>query len=347
MIKTEIAVLSPPTHYPAGFSIERYTADRKSEWNAFVRAAKNATFLFDRDYMEYHSDRFEDYSLMVFWDGKLMALLPANLNADGVVVSHGGLTYGGLIVSRPATLWRVMACFYVGLRYLREQGIKTLLYRPIPSIYSTLPNDDMEFVLYLLKAHLFQRDSTVAINQADRLPFRKGRKSEISKGRRHSVRLTQETDFVPFWEQVLTPRLTCYYGVMPVHSIDEITLLAARFPENIKQFSAYYEDQIVAGATVYETPGVARTQYIAVTDIGQKTGALDYLFGWLIDERYKGKLYFDFGSCNKSDRLTLNMGLLGWKESFGARCYSHDFYEIATENYTKLETVLHNKPEHA
>lgn len=197
--------------------------------------------------------------------------------------------------------------------------------------------------VFLLKAQLCHRDVTLAINQGDRLPFRKGRKSEVSKARRFGVRLEQEKDFALFWEQVLVPHLKKQYWAAPVHSLDEIRLLASRSPENIKQFSAYLDGEIVAGTTIFETPNVAHAQYIGASEKGRQPGALDYLIAWLITGQYGNKKYFDFGSCNQSDRLTLNVGLLRWKEGFGGRCYSHDFYEIATDNYPKLEAILESR----
>ncbi len=333
------ALISPALveQHNSGFTVERYAPDRQIEWDAFVRFAKNATFLFERDYMGYHADRFVDYSLMIYHGKKLMALLPGNLNSDGHLVSHGGLTYGGLILSKSVSLLKMMASFHAGLRYLYEQGIARLYYAQIPSFYCTISNEDLAFVLYLLQAKIIQRDISVVVNQTSRIPFRKGRKSEISKAQRFGVRLTEEFSFTPFWEKVLIPRLARRYGVSPVHTVEEMTLLASKFPENIKQFSAYFGGQIVAGTTIYEMPRVAHTQYIGVSALGMRTGALDYLMKWLIDERYEHKHYFDFGSCKKGDRRTLNYGLLNWKEGFGGRCYLHDIYEIATENYMNLE----------
>ncbi|MBQ6659691.1 MAG: GNAT family N-acetyltransferase, partial [Prevotella sp.] len=60
------------------FEIKRYNQEYADEWNQFVAQSKNGTFLFDRCYMDYHQDRFEDYSLMFYLDNKLYALLPAN-----------------------------------------------------------------------------------------------------------------------------------------------------------------------------------------------------------------------------------------------------------------------------
>ena len=45
-------------------SVVRYTSDQKIVWDSFVAASRNGTFLFMRDYMDYHADRFTDYSLM-------------------------------------------------------------------------------------------------------------------------------------------------------------------------------------------------------------------------------------------------------------------------------------------
>jgi acetyltransferase-like isoleucine patch superfamily enzyme len=309
-----------------------------------VSAAKNATFLFSRDYMDYHSDRFADHSLMIFNDRTLVAVLPANLNANGTLISHEGLTFGGLVVSRAAKLGDVLGCFHAVLQYLSQRQISKLLYKRIPAFYNTLPDDEAAYALFLLDARLYRRDCATAISQADRLPFRRGHKRLIKLATSLGVRIVQETSFQPFWERVLVPQLAARYGVKPVHTLEEITLLASRFPEQIKQFSAYCGDEIVAGTTIYETPTVVHAQYGGVTEKGRQIGAEACLFSTLI-EQYKGKRFFDFGISNEKEGRVLNHGLLDWKEGFGARCYAHDFYEIATGNYSRLESMLRARPE--
>jgi Acetyltransferase (GNAT) domain len=331
------------TEPAGGYSVELFTAQHKQAWDSFVREGKNATFLFYRDYMDYHSDRFHDHSLMVFCEGKLVALLPANLRAPDALISHGGLTYGGFILRRSVALEEVLEILYHVLRFLQERGISRLLYKQIPSFYNTLPDDDIAYGFFLLEARLYRRDCALVVNQADRFRFSKCRKRWINRGEKVGVQLTQDNSFVPFWEQVLVPRLAARYHVRPTHSVDEITLLALRFPENIKQFSAYYDGEIVAGATIYETPTVAHAQYIAVSDRGAAAGALDYLFGWLIEERYKDKRYFDFGICNERDSHLLNHGLLRWKQGFSARSSAHDFYEVRTDRCQDLVPVLQGR----
>lgn len=47
-------------------TIKRYTSDDMPLWDTFVKASRNGTFLHERSYMDYHSDRFDDYSLMCY-----------------------------------------------------------------------------------------------------------------------------------------------------------------------------------------------------------------------------------------------------------------------------------------
>ena len=92
------------------YTVKRYSEKEYDNWNAFVGKAKNATFLFHRDFMEYHKDRFEDYSLMVFKGEKLVAVLPANRLGE-CVYSHQGLTYGGLVYGEKLKLASVILIF--------------------------------------------------------------------------------------------------------------------------------------------------------------------------------------------------------------------------------------------
>jgi acetyltransferase-like isoleucine patch superfamily enzyme/CheY-like chemotaxis protein len=346
LLGTVKTVLRPPQKSAEmeTFLVKRYTSDRKEEWDDFVDKAKNATFLFYRDYMEYHRDRFTDYSLMIYDGNKLVGLLPATLSADGNLISHEGLTYGGLVVSRDATLKNVLACFHAVLKYLNQEEISKIFYRKIPAFYNTLPDDDVAYALFLLEAKLYRRDCATTVSEEDRLPFRRTRKNLIKKATDLGVRVVQEKNFQPFWERALVPQLAARHGAKPVHTLEEITLLASHFPEHIKQFSAYHKDEIIAGVTIYETPTVAHAQYAAVTEKGREMGAQAYLFGWLIED-YKEKRFFDFGTCNENEGRALNHGLLDWKEGFGARCFTHDFYEISTANYTKLEALLQGELE--
>src|SRR4051812_7134226 len=82
--------------------VEKYHPELKAAWDLFIKEAKNSIFLFNRDYMEYHADRFLDHSLLFYYDDELLCVLPA-AESSSEINSHAGLTYGGFIMSKRAT----------------------------------------------------------------------------------------------------------------------------------------------------------------------------------------------------------------------------------------------------
>src|ERR1700734_2870883 len=101
--------------------IERYESRNKACWDDFVRQSKNGVFLFYRDYMEYHADRFSDFSLLFFQGSELIALVPAN-RVDETVISHGGLTFGGIISDSTMNTSRMLEVFSALVDDLRAWG---------------------------------------------------------------------------------------------------------------------------------------------------------------------------------------------------------------------------------
>lgn len=322
------------------YSVKRYQDTDYEKWNAFIGQAKNATFLFHRDFMEYHKDRFQDYSLLVYDGQKLVAVLPAN-RVEAVVYSHQGLTYGGLVFTSALFLSEVMAIVGRLLFFLKEENVTTLHLKLLPALYPILPSEEMEYLMFLLEAKLVRRDSIAVLDLENRLPLSRVRQRGIKKGIDNNIVIKEEVSFESFWNQILIPNLKSRYNVSPVHSLDEITYLKSKFPNEIKQFNAYYKDKIVAGVTVFEKGRVVHPQYISGDKkINNSLGSLDYLYSYLIENVYPEKKYFDFGISNENQGKKLNEQLHYWKESFGARTFVQNFYEVETANYYLLDQVL-------
>ena len=110
------------------FEIRKYTDADKEAWNAFVDQSRNATFLLNRSYMDYHSDRFHDHSLMIFHNNKLYALLPANEDGD-IFYSHQGLTYAGLLTTGHASAENICQVFVAINTYLKQAGFRKCMER--------------------------------------------------------------------------------------------------------------------------------------------------------------------------------------------------------------------------
>lgn len=321
------------------YSVRQYETNDKAVWNAFVNEAKNATFLFHRDFMEYHSDRFEDFSLLIFHKTKLVAVLPANRVGDEVF-SHQGLTYGGLIYKEKLKLTSFIDVFSAVLKYLKQNHIKQILIKTIPSIYHQKPAEEIQYALFLTEAKLTRRDSLSVVDLRKPLLISKGRTEGINKGIKNNLKVVEEPNFKSFWDEIMIPSLEERYHVKPVHSAEEITLLHSKFPQNIRQFNVYFEDKIVAGTTIFESNQVAHAQYISANESKNELGSLDFLYHYLLTEVFHKKTFLDFGISNEYQGKKVNGGLLFWKESFGTSTIVQDFYEVNTANFNLLEDVL-------
>nr|WP_255558108.1 GNAT family N-acetyltransferase [Flavobacterium taihuense] len=295
--------------------------------------------MFNRDFMDYHKDRFEDYSLMVYKNEKLVAVLPAN-RAGEFVYSHQGLTYGGLVYGEKLKLASVILVFQAILFYLNENKIFKIQIKTIPSIYHNKPAEELNYALFLAEAELIRRETLSVIDLSKPILITSGRKEGVKKGMVNSLEIKEVNDFEDFWNDILIPNLKDKHNAKPVHSLEEITNLRKNFPKNIRQFNVYYKDQIVAGATLFESENVIHSQYISADKNKNETGSLDFLYHHLITDVFKEKRFFDFGTSNKNQERILNKGLSFWKESFGASTVVQDFYEVETINYSKLENVV-------
>lgn len=320
--------------------IIKYSEKYSNQWNDFLNYTKNSTFLFNRNFMEYHSDLFVDFSLIIIDNGKIVGLLPANIDNLGRVISHQGLSYGGFIFGKNEKLNNISKYIYSTLKFLSEKGIDTLIYKSFPRFYNDLGSDEVEYNLFILNANLCRRDSALVIDLKNKIEFQTRRKRSIKKAKKLNIKIIETKSFSEFWNKILIPNLKLKHNAFPVHSLDEIELLANHFPENIKQYNACMDNNIIAGTTIFETPTVAHAQYISSSEEGRNNGGLDFLFEQLINEKYSEKKYFDFGISNENQGKSLNHGLLDWKEGFGGRAFSHDFYEISTNNFNLLENII-------
>lgn len=306
--------------------IRRYRREDKELWNSFVSKARNATFLFDRNYMDYHADRFDDNSFMFYHKGKLKAVLPANVAGD-TLYSHQGLTYGGLLLDKKANVEDVLECFDSLNFWLRENGISKVVYKTLPWIYQQYPSEeDLYALTWKCKAQLISRDISSTIVIDNKLKFAESRKSGIRKALLLNIEVGESNDVDGFWH-VLEDNLGNRYNAKPVHTASEMKLLMSRFPNNIKLYVAKMNGEIVGGTLIYVTPQVVHTQYISASVEGKKHGALDLLFDYIINKVYANCRYFDFGKSTEQGGAYLNESLIFQKEGFGGRGVCYDWYQ--------------------
>lgn len=313
--------------------VEIYDDSQKQLWDEFVNTSKNGTFLFYRDYMDYHRDRFIDHSLLV-WDAKdrLVALLPANRQGNEII-SHGGLTYGGFVTNENMKMPLMLAVFDNLLTHVQSQGVERFVYKSIPAIYHRIPAEEDRYALFIAQARFLRRGVLAVLSSQCRPSFQERRTRGLRKAHRHGLEPRESKDYSAFWA-ILSQVLLQIHKTRPVHSLEEIELLHMHFPQNIRLFGSFESNCMLAGVVVYESENVAHAQYIAASNEGRNLGALDLLFDYLINDVYKHKPFFDFGTSDDYDGQSLNKGLMDQKEGFGARVVVHDHFEILLNAWT-------------
>jgi len=312
----------------ASVTVVRYEPSFAAEWNRFVAAARNGHFLFDRGFMDYHSDRFTDCSLLFFDKSHLIGVLPTNRH-DDTVYSHQGLTFGGIVAGDRLGAERMLAVFDALRGHLAEAGVRSLVYKPVPHIYHRRPAEEDLYALFRHGAELVRRDISTTIDYGLPLNATLTRRASIRKAQAAGVELNKSDRWGDYW-QLLTAALWARHGLRPVHSLAEISMLHRRFPSAIRLFTARAPGgPILAGVVIFETAAVAHAQYGAVSDEGRRVRALDALYMFLIDYYRPSKRWFDFGISSEQDGRVLNLGLANQKEEFGGTGVAYDTYRLS------------------
>ncbi len=287
--------------------------------------------------MDYHSDRFVDYSLIIYDKDKTVAILPAHI-IKNELVSHNGLTYGEIVFANNKLL-EIVEIFSSVLEYLNNNKIETLSLKLIPRMYFDKPSDELHYALFLSEARLTQRLALSVIDRSAEFKMSRHRKQTITRAIKNNLRIEEVQEFSDFWNEILIPNLRLKHNVKPVHSLEEIEHLHKMFPENIRQFNVYHNDKIIAGTTVFITKNVIHPQYISGNSDKNELGSIDFLYDYLINDVFKEVRYFDFGPSHEQAATKVNSGILFWKETFGTGTMTQDFYEVKTANYKLLQNI--------
>ena len=309
------------------FEIRPYDPSLAADWNRFVAGSKNGTFLFHRDYMDYHADRFHDASLLCYLDGRLYALLPANRVGD-TLYSHQGLSYGGLVMTPESTTAHVCELFTELSAFLRRQGISRVVYKPVPSVYHRLPSEEDLYAIYIVcQGRLLGRDVSSVIVPACPVKWKRDRHYAANKARTNGIEVRQTEDFPAFWS-ILSDNLMQKHGAHPVHSLAEIQLLHSRFPDNIQLWGAFSpEGELLAGTVLYLCGDTVHAQYISASVLGKRLHAVDGLMDQLLHRFFAHVRFFDLGTSNMPHSSDLHASLIYQKEGFGGRAVCFDTYE--------------------
>lgn len=300
-------------------------------WDDLLARSGSNLFLHSRRFLTYHRGRFKDVSLLVRSEGELIGVFPAAVEEDAanVVVSHPGATYGGLVVSPEVNAPGYLeALSSICGRYASE-GFARLRYKVVPFFYWSSPCSMDSYALFRLGAQLVRRDLSATIDLLNRGPVRERRQRDIRARMRQGLEIKKGNHFLPeVWSIVVENRMQ-RFGVVPTHDANEIARVAELFPQQVETMAAVWDGEAVACTVVFRSTTTDHLQYMANSDKGRESHALDALIEQAVQNALvRGARYFDFGISTEANGTVLNAGLHSYKTSFGAGTTVYDHYEI-------------------
>lgn len=309
--------------------VERYHASRADDWARVLADGRNGLFMFERNFLEYHGDRFVDFSSIAYIDNKPVAILPAAVDASsGVVESHPGLTFGGVVFTHKLHGPLALDATDAMLDAMRAWGGTSLTMKMLPESFCAYPSGELVYALTRRGFAICRCDLSSVIPLQNALPpsaiRRRGAKKAVAAGL--VIGSASGSEF----HQLLVEVLLARHQAQPVHSAAELELLMARFPRRIVAQVARDGDMIVAGALLFDFGRVWHTQYLASNARGRELGALDLvIFSVMRQAQAGGVELLSFGKSTEDEGRVLNTGLLMQKEGFGARSITLGFMQGA------------------
>jgi hypothetical protein len=319
-------------------TVERFTPDRTGEWDEFVDRSRNGTLFHQRRFLAYHAEgRFLDDSLMLYREGRLVAVYPAAIEAHEAEcwsVSHPGSSYGGPVLARDASLADVTAVVRAIVEHALEMGTHGLRMRLSEQAFRVLPTDEVEFVLWTLGFQLVAKElsTTIALAEgadAARARYRSDTARSVRSAARNGVIVDWSDDFPAFWA-ILEQNLR-RHGAQPTHSLAEMDRLRALCGDDrIRLMAGRVGGEMAAGVVVFvANPAVFHSFYIAQNYAHQQTRALsaviDGLIAWGTTAGYR---WFNLGISTEARGQVVNWGLFRFKEGFGGSGFNRTTHAL-------------------
>jgi hypothetical protein len=316
-----------------------FKASDAERWDAFIPETAQGVFLHTRRFISYHRDRFCDMSLLFEDDnGRLRAVLPAarSLEDPALVISHPGITFGGLLHDPRCTPGEIQDYFAATVDHFRAAGLKRLLCRMVPTHVQRAPVALDQHAIWLFSGKLVRRDLWNVLDLTRERIISNGHKRHFTHAKKSGVICVRgKSDHYASFHSILSDNLKKKYGVAPVHSAAELLAIQELFPCDIDLWIASRQHgEILAGVWVFHhTASVWHTQYIASTDKGQHLSATHLLLETITSEALRcGIRCLSFGASTENSGLAVNAGLFEFKSRFGAGSTVHDFYNIDLEH---------------
>jgi len=307
-------------------TIRTFQPEEADLWDGFVASANNGTIFHERKFLAYHPEgRFKDHSLTIVKNGKIKALFPAaeiTMEGSKILASHPGSSYGGIVVERNMGIQDSYNYVELLVEYARSQGFNQIQMTLPPAIYQARVSNYLDFAL-IKHGFVYKKRDVSSILTIERTPeqnlslFKTTHRTAVRKAIKENVAIRESKDWNDFYD-ILHKNLKIRHNVKPTHTMEEILTLKNIYPERIRLFGAYWNQQMVAGVVNFSVNhDVVLAFYISHDESFQQLRAVNYLFYEIIKWCQKNKFkYLDYGIFTVN--MKPNFGLARFKENFGA-----------------------------
>lgn len=305
-------------------AVERYTEAFRDQWDDLVEASPTGTIQQTRRFLDYHGERFDDFSLVVTEQRsgrpRTIAVLPLARTSADRAVSHPGAAHGGLVARTPLGIERTVAALESIESFLVRIGLTSIQYRPSPATFHSVTCEDDTAALALLGASVCSRvPNTVVDTRVTELGRERNRRFARRAGCTSSE--TQDSTGIHI---LLCETLDRRHRVRPVHTNEQLLDLKKRFPHDVRFFETYHEEKLVAGVITFQLNRATHIQYMCSSPEGFIVRALDNTIELVAQEMPAHSCYLSLGISTSPDGLELNPGLARFKEKFGGTTHCID-----------------------
>ncbi len=287
-----------------------------------------------RKFLSYHpEDRFEDASICVIKNKKILAILPAVIverEGKKVLSSHGGASYGGFVYKSNLNFKEAFDLVEILLDHGKKLKCDRIQLTPPPIIYQSKYSNYIDFALVKNDFQYVKRDVSSVVQldiPKDELltTYRAEARTAVKKSIKSGVEIIECDRFEDYYK-ILEKNLKMRHNVKPTHSLDELLKLKKMFPDKVRLWGAFVGDTLIAGVCNFSANSkVVLAFYISHDEDYQEYRAVNLLFYEIMkkyqEENYK---FLDFGIFTVN--MDPNWGLARFKENFGARGIFRDTY---------------------
>jgi hypothetical protein len=311
--------------------IRIFRPEDTAAWKAFLRDSNNGTLFHDLDFLAYHpAGKYNFHHLLAFRGARIEAVIPGALSADGIFVSMAGASIGGPAVKRSLPAEACVHLVEALQLYCSSAGWRGIEITLPPPIYNDEPDQIIEFALHVRGFQLVHRSMPLLIpldseksNHYERI-FRERQRRYVRACRRKGVAVTESgIDALGGFLELLE-ETHARLKALPTHTPDEIRSLFDRVPDHLRIWSARLDGIVIASLLLFIlNRNVCVTFYLCDRASHRADHGATVLLAEVIDALgERGYRYLDMGPS--ASTVHFNHGVVGFKESLGARAFCRD-----------------------